>query len=100
MAPLPVSSDLDALLSEAGEQVVLGTDTTFGTVRRPSALELEAAGAAGLIARQVVVTVRTGSLPGLVTGATISVGSASYLVREWLATDHGALTQIYCIEPA
>ena len=100
MTPLPVSSDLDAVLSEAGEQVVLGSDTTFGTVRRPSALELEAAGAAGLIARQVVVTVRTGSLPGLATGAMIAVGSATFRVREWLATEHGALTQIHCIEDA
>ena len=100
MAPLPVSSDLDAILAEAGEQVVFGPDTAFGIVRRPSALELEAAGAAGLVARQVVVTVRTGSLPGLSTGATISVGAVTYRVREWLATEHGALTQIHCVQDA
>ena len=100
MAPLDASSDFAAVLSEAGEQVVLGSDTTVGTVRRPDATELEAAGAGSLIARQIVVTVQTGSLSALATGATISVNAVNYRVREHAAVGHGQLTQIHCIKDA
>jgi hypothetical protein len=98
MAPLDISSDLDAILTEAGEQVVLGPDTAYGIVRRPDASELEASGAGSLIARQVVVTVRTGALTALATGATITVGGTAYRVREHLAVEHGVKTQIHCIQ--
>ena len=100
MAPLDTSSDFAAVLSETGEQVVLGSDTTFGIVRRPDALELEALGAGSLIARQIVVTVRTGALAALASGATISVNAVNYRVREHLAVGHGQLTQIHCIQDA
>lgn len=99
MAPLDVSSDLNAILAEAGEPVVLGPDTTFGIVRRPDVSELEAAGAGSLIAHQVVVTVRTGALTTLATGAAITVNGVPYRVREHLAVEHGAMTRIHCIQP-
>src|SRR5512138_1255710 len=100
MAPLDISSDLDAILAEAGEVVVLGPDTTHGIVRRPDASELEASGAGSLITRQVVVTVRTGALTALATGATITVGGTAYRVRDHLAVEHGATTRIHCIQNA
>lgn len=100
MAPLNASSDLAAVLSEQGVQVVLGPDTTFGIVRGPDALELEADGAGSLIARQIVVTVQTGSLTALATGATISVNATNYRVRDHMASAHGHLTQIHCIKDA
>lgn len=100
MAPLDPSSDLDAILAEAGEQVVLGPDTTFGIVRRPDASELEAAGAGAIIARQIMVSVQTGMLTALATGATITVNGTNYRVRDHFAVEHGAMTRIHCIQNA
>ena len=100
MAPLDVSSDLSTVLSEQGVQVVLGSDTTFGIVRGPDVPELEAAGAGSLIARQIVVTVQTGALGALATGATISVNATNYRVRDHMALGHGHQTQIHCIKDA
>jgi hypothetical protein len=98
MAPLDFSSDLDAILADAGETVVLGPDTVFGIVRRPDASELESAGAGSLITRQLVVTVRTGALTALAVGAVITVGGTAYRVRDHLAVEHGATTRIHCIQ--
>ena len=48
--------------------------------------------------RNEVVTVRTGALTALATGATITVGGTAYRVRDHLAVEHGVKTQIHCIQ--
>ena len=94
------ASDLAALFADMGVPIQIGSDVTKGLVDRAGEEMLESAGAGALVSTAVVVTVATGSLPGLVPGATIIVDGTSMKVQERREIDDGALTKIFCVQAA
>lgn len=88
------------MLDVLGEPVTLGATTTPGIVDRPSAVVGPSGELAELVQGTVVVAVRTGSLPGLASGASITVSSIAYVVRQAFALEDGAITRIECTKAA
>jgi len=88
-------SDIPMMLAEFGQDVTIGLQTTKGLI------DIEAAHMAQsetyVQGKNVVVSIKTGSLTGLAVGATIIVDGTTYKVREHVPTDlDGALTKILC----
>lgn len=98
MAPLG-DAYIPGMLATAGEPVTLGATTVQALVDRSGEdVFRDDGGAPELSGRSVIVTVKTGSLPGLATGVAITVDGSPYKVRRWqLAELDGALTQIQCV---
>ncbi len=85
-----------AMLGVLGEPITLGAVTTVGIVDRPQAVVGPSGELAELVQGTVIVHVATGSLPGLVPGASINVNGVPRVVRERHALDDGAVTRIVC----
>lgn len=52
---------------------------------------------AGIASKIVTLTVRTGTLPGIKEGSSVTVGSSTvYGVTQVRLTDDGALTKLFC----
>jgi len=89
-------SDIAAILADLkilGEavDVVLGGTTTQGVLR----LNYELLGFEGQqVERVPAVTIKTGSLPGLAIGSTLTVGGVSYTARDVWPGDDGGLTDV------
>lgn len=88
-------SDLQYLLADMGVTVSVGSSSTKGLLDSADG-EILAGAASGVLGKTIAVTVRTGVLSGLATGATATVASTSYKVRDVTQLDDGALTKFYC----
>ena len=89
--------DIMALLSDMGEPVTLGVNSTKALIDTPDEVLLQSLGQSGVIGKSILLTLKTGSLPGLTVGAVVTVRSITYKVRQPLAADDGALTKVLCI---
>ncbi len=90
--------DIAAMLADLAEagggvEIALGEATTTG-LRDLEAAELLGDAMPGVVAADEVVHVRTGALPGLTSGAPITVDGTSYVVLKVLPYGDGALTRI------
>ena len=88
------------MLKERGVPVALGEDSTFGIERRTTEELFGDADSPELLTRSLVVSVKTGSLPALETGADITVNGVPYVVRRYSRVEHGNLTRILCVSVA
>lgn len=94
------AADVPALLRDLGVDITLGANTVKGLVDRADGRVLQGdGGMAAVIGRDVLVTLQTGSLAGLVVGASITVDGVSYKVASLLAVEDGELTQVICRKP-
>ncbi len=81
-----------------GVPIVIGASTAFGIVDESGVgLFEQAGGRPELIGKSVVVTIQSGTLPGLATGVAINVNGTGYLVRQYRRADDGGLTLIECV---
>jgi len=92
--------DLGWLLQERGVPVALGEDSTFGIERRFTEDMLRDTDGPEFMSRALVVTVKTGSLSALESGADITVNGVPYVVRRYSQAEHGNLTRITCVRVA
>lgn len=91
-------SDITAMLADLAEAgatvaVTIGETTVNGLLDH-QAVEVLGDEMPGVIANEKGVHVKTGSLPGLASGAAITVGGTAYIVRESLPYGDGAMTRI------
>lgn len=96
-------SDIASMLADlaaagGGVQVTLGATTVTGMLDREAALVLgdEMPGA---VSEDEVVHVETLALPGLTSGAAITVGGLPYVVPKALPYGDGAMTRIVLRKP-
>lgn len=91
------ADDLDAALEDAptSAEVRIKSDAARGLVKTAGTV-IRQGRATSAIGQEVSVQVRTGSLPSLRIGASITVDGEAYLVREILATETGLMTTIRC----
>lgn len=92
------AGDVPALLQELGVDVTVGAATVKGLVDRADGQLLAENGMAGLVGRAVVVTVQTGSLPGVAEEGAITVDGAALKVRSVRVIEDGEITQVLCAE--
>jgi hypothetical protein len=89
--------DIPGLLEDAGEDITLGANTTQGCVdiadQRILPGEL-----VHLVGKVIAVWIKTGSLPGVMVGALLTLRGASYKIRERTQEGDGALTRLLCLE--
>lgn len=90
---LDTGGDITAMLDELGVSVTLGANETKGLVDYADELLLESDVSAS-IGRMLAVTIKTGSLPGLAVGSTLTVDGSAYKAREVLRIGDGALTRV------
>lgn len=89
--------DLPGLLEEIGVPVTLGGVTTHGVKRRFTEELLRDTDARELLSRSVIVTIKSGSLPALSSGAAITVDGIAYKVKRRMEEEHGTLTRVHCV---
>jgi hypothetical protein len=87
--------DIAPMLSQIGEPVTIAGVTANAIVRTPDE-EVIPSELAPLVGRLIELTAKTGSFPGLVSGATVTRGAETYLVREFLRQRDGAVTKVLC----
>jgi hypothetical protein len=93
--------DLQAMLDEIGVPLVCGAVSTTCLVDTPDAVVLEEAGlGGGSIQGKILVTIRTGSVPGVTVGSSVEVDGTSYRVRTPIKQDDGAVTVLLCTRGA
>lgn len=92
--------DIPWMLEDSGVPVTLGGVTTNAIKRRFTEELFPDADAPELLSRSVVAVIKTGSLPALKSGASITVDGTAYKVRRWLEDGHGTLTRILCVRVA
>ncbi len=78
--------------------VTLGETTVTGVLDR-EAVEVLADEMPGAISEAEVVHVQAGALPGLTSGAAITVGGFPYVVQKALPYGDGAMTRIVLRKP-
>lgn len=89
-------ADIDTMLETFGVPVVLGSTTVNG-IRDIADEELYRGDTVGVMSSKgISVTVKTGALPGLAEGASITVEAVSYRVMRVFQINDGALTQALC----
>lgn len=96
-------SDIAAMLADlaaagGGVAVTLGGTTVTGLLDREAA-ELLGGEMPAVVAGDEVVHVQSGVLPGLASGAPITVGDASYVVLKVLPYGDGAMTRVALRKP-
>jgi hypothetical protein len=101
--PFLGESDIAAMLADlaaagGGVEVTLGATTVHGLLDR-EAVELFGGEMPAVIAADDVVHVQSGALPGLASGASISVGGIAYVVLKVLPYGDGAMTRIALRKP-
>lgn len=89
---IDTTAELGYILADVGVRVTLGASFTDGILEEPDDLVLEAAQVVG--AKRTVL-IATGSLPGLVADAAVTVAGAPYTVRDYRAIDDGAMTRLF-----
>ena len=95
--------DIAAMLSDlaaigGGVEVTLGATTVHGVLDR-GALELLQGEMPGVVAADEIVHVPTGSLPGLASGASITVDGVAYVVLKVMPYEDGAMTRVVLRKP-
>lgn len=99
MSKLFDAADLENLLEACGnDDVTLGTTTVKGLVDRSGESVLEEGGAGAITGTRMFVYVRTGALPGLEPGATITVNGCERKVRDHREVEGGDFTRIEAAE--
>ncbi len=96
-------NDVAAMLADlaaagAGVAVALGAATVTG-LRDREAAEFFAGEMPAVVAADEVVHVQTGALPGLASGAAITVDGAAYVVLKVLPHGDGAMVRIALRKP-
>jgi L-fucose isomerase-like protein len=91
-------SDVAAMLADlaqagGGVTVTLGTATTTGLLNH-EAMEILGGEMPGVVAADDVVHVRSGVLPGLASGASITVDGTEFKVMQVFPYDDGAMVRI------
>ncbi|MBU0741071.1 hypothetical protein KJ554_01820, partial [bacterium] len=91
-------SDITAILVDLAEagggvEVTLGATTVTGLLDR-EAVEILGGEMPAVVAADETVHVQSGALPGLVSGAAITVGGAAYTVLKVLPYGDGAMTRV------
>jgi sorbitol-specific phosphotransferase system component IIA len=90
-------SDIIAILADlaaagGGVQVTLGGNTVTGLLDR-EAVEILGDQMPGVVAAEQVIHVQDGVLPGLQSGAAITVGGTAYVVLKVLPYGDGAMVR-------
>jgi hypothetical protein len=87
-----IQNDLDAMLADRALSVVvtIGASSTRGLVDQLDEFVQDGAGQQGQV-RSTVVTIRKGSLAGLVIDAAVVVDGTNYKVRQIALSDDGLL---------
>ena len=96
-------SDIATMLADlaatgGGIDVALGETTLTGLLDR-EAVELLGGEMPAVVAADEVVHVQSGTLPGLASGASITVGGVAYVVLKVLPYGDGAMTRIALRKP-
>ncbi|MFH1845186.1 MAG: hypothetical protein ABIF77_18525 [bacterium] len=96
-------SDITAILVDLAEagggvEVTLGATTVTGLLDR-EAVEILGGEMPAVVAADETVHVQSGALPGLVSGAAITVGGAAYTVLKVLPYGDGAMTRVALRKP-
>jgi hypothetical protein len=78
--------------------VTLGGKTITGVFDR-EAVEVLGDEMPGVVSDEEIVHVQTGALPGLASGASITVGGFRYVVQKALPYGDGAMTRIVLRKP-
>ena len=95
MADYYGASDLPSMLTEFGVPVSVGSASSVGLLDQSDSGMLPA-GTNSFVGKEIVLTVQTGSMAGLVSGATIIANGNTYkIIQAWQADD-GAVTKIHC----
>lgn len=90
--------DLDSMLSGVGGvPVVHGAESGIGTVDSFDEEILQGSDAS-LIGRVVAILVKTSAFPTLKRGDPITVNGVAHTLRDRMAVDDGALTQLLCLK--
>ena len=95
--------DVGAMLADLAEagggvDVTLGTMTVTGLLDR-EAVEIFGGEMPAVVAADEIVHVRSGALPGLASGAPVTVGGVDYVVLKVLSYGDGAMTRIALRKP-
>ena len=90
------TESLTPFFADMGVTVTFGSYSTIGLVDDVEELMLLNESGASSVQRTVTVTVPTGALVGVAVGSTIVAGGTSYVVRERLKQQDGAVTALLC----
>jgi hypothetical protein len=88
----------DLALSGGGVEVTLGSTTVTG-LKDHEAAELFGGDMPAIVSADEVVHIQSGVLPGLVSGASITVDGVAHLVLKVLPYGDGAMTRIALRKP-
>ena len=96
-------SDITAILADlaaagGGVEVTLGDVTVLGLLDR-EAIEILGDQMPGVIVAEEMVHVQSGVLPGLQSGAAITVGGTAYTVLKVLPYGDGAMVRVALRKP-
>jgi hypothetical protein len=96
-------TDIAAMLDDlkaagGGVDVTLGATTVIGLLDR-EAVELLGGEMPGVVSADEVVHVASGALPGLASGASLTVDGTGYVVLKVLPYGDGAMTRIALRKP-
>jgi hypothetical protein len=87
-------ADLAGLLDATGDLVTLGATTVSCVIHAADVQQLQVEGAPmAVISKALSVTVKTGALVGLATGATVLIKGATYKVDAVARFANGQLTR-------
>lgn len=96
-------ADIAAMLADlvaagGGVEVTLGPTSVHGLLDREAA-ELFSGEMPAVVSADEVVHVQSGALPGLASGASITVGGVAYVVLKVLPYGDGAMTRVALRKP-
>jgi hypothetical protein len=97
------ADDIAAILADLAAAggtvtVTIGASTVTG-LRDREAVEILGGDMPGPVGVEESVHVQSGTLSGLVSGASITVGGTAYVVREVLVYGDGAMTRVLLRKP-
>lgn len=87
--------DIDFMLEDAGIPVSVGGIATQALRADPDSGSVPA-GTTAFAGRELVLTIRSGTLPGLAEGNTIVVEGVSHRITSVLQQGRGVLTHVTC----
>lgn len=93
------AADIDLILADTGVDVVLGVTTVKGLLDIADESLLQGQ-AADFLGQTMLITVKTGALPGLAEGSSITADGIACRVMRVQRTDDGALTSILAAQSA
>ena len=93
-------ADIDTMLADFGVPVAMGSVTVKGIVDQYHDEMLGSDQGPQFVTRRVSVRVKTGDLPALTAGASITVDGTAMKVLQALEEGDGAVTRIDCAKVA